>query len=98
MNQGEYDKLLDWLQENRGGIGDKRVQNIKNEFSNGDDFVKACKNAYDNREFDELTQIDGIGRGYAHSKLALALAEYYDWSGGDAEPIDLTPTRASNMI
>lgn len=97
MKQNEYDELLNWLQQNRGGIGDKRIQNIKNEFPNGDEFVEACKNAYDNREFDELMQINGIGRGYAQGKLALALAEYYDWSGGESEPVDISATRLSNL-
>lgn len=87
MRDAEYQKILDWLQENRGGIGPTTVENIRDEFPNGDDFLEACEKAYHNGEYEPLMEIDGIGEGYARHKLALGLAEYKDWSGGDRKSV-----------
>lgn len=88
MRDAEYQKILDWLQENRGGIGPTTVDNIRDEYPNGDDFLEACEQAYRNGKYEPLTEIDGIGKGYARNKLALGLAEYKDWSDGLAEPTE----------
>lgn len=85
----DADQFIDWLVENRGGIGPKTAENIRDEFPDSTEFVDACKRAYDDREWDSLTDIDGIGKGYAHGKLALGAAEYFGWSGGDAEPVEI---------
>lgn len=98
MKDSEYQELLSWIQNNRGGIGDKRIQYIKKEFPDGDDFVDACRDAYQNRNFDRLMKIKGIGRGYAQGKLALAVAEYYDWSGGDSEPKSISVNKFSDIF
>lgn len=97
MNDSEYNQLLSHLEDDIGGIGPTRIQAIRDEFPDGDDFINACRDAYENRNFDSLTEIDGFGSGYAHGKLALPVAEYMGWSGGDAEPIVLSSRTGDDL-
>lgn len=88
MKSHEYQRILEWLKENRGGIGPAIVTNIKDEFPDGDDFVEACEHSYQNAEYDRLTEIDGVGQGTARNKIARGLAELKDWEDGDADPVE----------
>lgn len=88
MSDFEYRQLLDWLQENRSGIGPKTIEAIKDEFPQGDEFVEACEHAYREGEYDRLTDIHGIGEAHARNKLALGLSEKKGWEDGKAESIE----------
>lgn len=85
MRRTTYMEILGWMSENLTGIGDATIANIEEHFEDGDAFLDACKQGYDNREFDALTEVTGIGKEKAHKKLALGLAEYKGWQDGDAE-------------
>lgn len=91
MSDFQYRRILNWLQEEKSGIGDAIISNIRDEFPEGDDFVDTCKHAYEEAEYDELTAIGGVGESTARKKLANGLAEYKDWSGGKAEVIEFDP-------
>lgn len=84
-----YDELLDFLQAEYGGIGPARIEAIREEFPEGEEFIAACRAAYDDRETEALERIHGIGRGYALHKLGLGAAEFFGWEGGDAEPVEI---------
>ena len=88
MKSVDYAKMLEWLQEHMGGIGDTTISNIREDFPNGDNFLAACEHAYEEAEYDALTGIDGIGESYARHKLALGVAEYKGWEDGKAEPFE----------
>lgn len=88
MKKHEYHSILDWLQKNRAGIGPAICSNIQERFSDGNDFLEACRDAYDNGNYEPLTEICGIGESYARDKLALGLAELKGWEDGDAEPVE----------
>lgn len=89
MPDYKYTEILNYLQENCGGIGPKTVEHIREAFPEGDEFVEACKDAYENGNYAPLTEIDGIGKSYARGKLALGLAEKKGWEDGVAEPIEV---------
>lgn len=88
----KYKQVLDHLESEIGGVGPKRRQAIENEFPNPDEFFDACRDAYDNRNFDTLTEINGVGKSYAQNKIARPVAEFLGWSGGDAEPTKIQAT------
>lgn len=88
MSSFEYRRMLGWLQENRAGIGPSTIESIEEEFPDGDDFLDAAEDAYRNMNLDALTEVDGIGEGYARGKIALGIAEYRGWEDGDAEPVE----------
>lgn len=94
MSDFEYRQILNWLQENMGGIGPATTDAIEQTYPDGGEFVEACKHAYENGEYDELTRIDGIGESYARHKLAIGLAEMRGWEDGAAEGTQFTFSKA----
>ena len=89
MDETAYTELLGWIAAEYGGIGPVTIDSIRETFPDGDAFVSACRAGYNDLALDALTEIHGIGEGYARHKLAMGAAEYYGWEDGDAEPIPL---------
>jgi len=87
MSNFEYNRILDYLEENAAGIGQATVVNIEQMYDSGDKFLSICETAYDDAKFDKLTEISGIGKTSAKN-LCLAVAEREGWSGGECEPIE----------
>lgn len=75
MSEFQFRNLLSRLEEDCDGIGESTTDAIAEEFDDGDEFVSACKDAYESNEFDELTKISGIGKATAHKKIVLGMAE-----------------------
>jgi Holliday junction resolvasome RuvABC DNA-binding subunit len=84
MSSFKYRELLDYLEEDVQGVGTGTTLSLDNYFENGDDFLDAAEAAYQERAYDCLTAVDGVGEATAES-IALGLAEKEGWSGGKAE-------------
>lgn len=84
MSNLQYRRMLTGLQQDCDGIGAGTISSIKEFFESGDDFLDACKDAYDNQAYDRLTPVSGIGETTAE-RLCLTVAEMEGWSGGNAE-------------
>ena len=84
MSPFMYRGLLDYIRENADGVGSATIENIEDFFDDGDAFIDAVEQAYRNRNWEELTCVQGIGRASAE-KIALAIAEKRHWEDGAAE-------------
>lgn len=83
MSNFQYRRLLNAVQTKADGVGDSIIENIRDEY-NGDEFLDNCRNSYDEQNWSGLTAISGVGDSTAR-KIALAVADIRDWSGGKAE-------------
>lgn len=77
----KYRQLLDRVEDDADGVGSATVENIEQHFDEGDDFLDAAEVAYREMEFDELTDVSGIGEQSAKS-IALTIAEAEGWEDG----------------
>jgi|APHM01.1.fsa_nt_gi hypothetical protein len=84
MSAFKYQELLEYLAEEVGGVGTGTKLSIENHFEDGDDFLNAADAAYQEQEYENLTEVDGVGESTAES-IALGIAEKEGWSGGKAE-------------
>jgi len=84
MSAFKYRQLLDYLEEEVSGVGTGTKLSLDNHFDDGDDFLDAAEAAYQERAYERLTAVDGVGESTAES-IALGLAEKEGWSGGKAE-------------
>lgn len=80
----KYQQLLTYLSEDVDGVGATTIDNIKDAFESGDEFLDACRAAYDEQAYDELTHIGGIGESTART-IALGIADEEEWEDGLAE-------------
>lgn len=81
MASYKYQEYLTYLEDEVTGVGSGTVSSVKEHFEDGDDFITATKNAYDNRVIEELTCVDGVGEGTAE-KIARGIAEKNGWEDG----------------
>lgn len=84
MSAFKYRMLLDYLEDEVTGVGSGTVSSIESHFESGDDFIDAAEAAYQDREWDALSCVDGVGKSTAES-IALGLAEREGWEDGKAE-------------
>lgn len=84
MSEFEYRRVLASLEEHCSGVGSGVTSAIGDTFENGDDFIEACRNAYDEQDYSGLTEVSGVGEGTAQ-KICLSIADSRDWEGGLAE-------------
>lgn len=79
----KYRMLLDHIEEHASGVGAATVSNIEEAFD-GDEFLDVAEDAYQNADYDALTDVSGVGESTAES-IALAVADEEGWEGGLAE-------------
>jgi len=84
MSSFKYRQLLDYLEDEVRGVGTGTKLSLDNHFENGDDFLDAAEAAYQERAYERLTVVDGVGEATAE-RIVLGLAEKEGWSGGKAE-------------
>jgi Holliday junction resolvasome RuvABC DNA-binding subunit len=84
MSDFKYRMVLDYLEDEVTGVGSGTVSSIESHFESGDEFMDAAEVAYQNRDWDALTAVKGVGEGTAE-KIALGLAEREGWEDGKAE-------------
>jgi len=80
----QYQQILSHLDENVAGVGSVTIDNIKDAFENGDDFLDVVRDAYETQAYEPLTDISGIGESTAR-KIALGMADERGWEDGLAE-------------
>ena len=80
----EYQELLTYLEDEVSGVGAGTVSSIQEHFEDGDAFLTAANNAYDNRAYEELSCVDGVGESTAEA-IALGIADRKGWEDGLAE-------------
>jgi len=81
MSDFKYRKLLDTLAEDASGVGSATIDNIRDHFEEGDDFLDAAEAAYQDKELSQLTAVSGVGKASA-KEIALTIAEHESWEGG----------------
>lgn len=93
----KYDRFLRDLEENgHAAFGETLCENIRETYG-ADAFESAALRAYDACEWDGLTEIPGIGESYAQT-LALEVAKFYGWEGGDAEPVKIDAMTGDELV
>ena len=80
----QYQQILTYLDDEVSGVGSATIDNIKDKFENGDDFLNVVRDAYDEQAYGPLTDISGIGESTAR-KIALGMADERGWEDGLAE-------------
>jgi hypothetical protein len=80
----QYQQILTYLDDEVSGVGSATIDNIKDAFENGDDFLDVVRDAYDEQAYEPLTDISGIGESTAR-KIALGMADERGWEDGLAE-------------
>lgn len=73
----KWRQTLDSLEGEARGVGQATVDRIDDTFDK-DEFFDVCEDAYTEREYDELTEVDGIGQSTAET-ITEHLAEREDW-------------------
>jgi len=76
--------MLEHLSENVSGVGDATIENIRDHFESGDTFLSTVKEAYNDANYETITDVSGIGEATAEN-IALGIAEQQEWEGGMAE-------------
>jgi ERCC4-type nuclease len=84
MSALQYRQILEYLSENTSGVGDATIENIREHFESGDSFLSTVKTAYDDANYETITDVSGIGEATAEN-IALGIAEQQDWEDGMAE-------------
>lgn len=84
MSDFKYRQIQDYLVEDVSGVGTGTVESLVEHFEDGDDFLNAARAAYDDRAWDRLACVSGVGESTAKN-IALGMAESEGWSGGKAE-------------
>lgn len=83
MPPHQWRNILDYLEREVEGVGTTTVLSLREHFE-GEDFIEASIKSYDNRDFTEITAVDGIGDNTAE-QIALGMAELKGWEDGLAE-------------
>jgi len=81
MSNFGYRQLLKTLEQNTDGVGSATVNNIEQHYDNPDNFLSAAKKAYQEMEFEELKQVNGIGDETVQN-IALTVADEQEWDNG----------------
>ena len=81
MSDFKYRELLSTLEEEADGVGAATVTNIEQHFDDGDDFLDAAKDAYQDLDTDILKEVSGVGQSSA-KQIALTMAESEGWENG----------------
>jgi hypothetical protein len=84
MSNFQYRTILTELKQECSGVGQATVSGIQDEYPEGDDFLDACRNAYDEQAYDELTPVSGVGEKKARN-ICLHIADMREWEDGLAE-------------
>lgn len=84
MSDLQYRQILDYLSENVSGVGDATTENIHDHFESGNLFLSTVKEAYEDANYDTITDVSGIGETTAEN-ITLGIAEQQDWEDGMAE-------------
>jgi hypothetical protein len=69
------------LAEDASGVGSTTIDNIRGHFEEGDDFLDAAEDAYQDSEMSALEAVDGVGTARAKT-IALTIADAESWEGG----------------
>lgn len=81
MSNFAYRQLLDEVEEHASGVGAATVDNIEQHFDDGNNFLDAAEDAYQEMDYDTLKEVSGIGTESA-KQIALTVADYESWEGG----------------
>jgi len=81
MSNFGYRQLLKTLEQNTDGVGSATVNNIEQHYDNPDNFLSAAKKAYQEMEFEELKQVNGVGDETVKN-IALTVADEQEWDNG----------------
>lgn len=77
----KYNSLLSYLEEEVSGVGLSTVDSIREHFEDGDDFLDATRDVYDNQEVERLSCVSGVGSSTSEN-IAKGIARKEGWSGG----------------
>lgn len=80
----QYRMIMTELEEECSGVGEATISGIQDEYPDGDNFLDACRNAYDEQAYDELTPVSGVGEATARN-ICLYVADMRGWENGMAE-------------
>lgn len=83
ISEFQYRTLITTLEEETSGVGAGVAANIRDVFD-GDEFIEACRAAYNEQEYGALTEISGVGETTAR-KICLSVADSRGWENGKAE-------------
>jgi len=80
MSDFKYRELLSRLEEDADGVGAGTVSNIEEHFE-GDEFLDAAEDAYQNVNLSALQDVSGVGEASA-KQIAITVADEEGWEDG----------------